>query len=69
LLHREIARIIALPVKARLFGELATTRSRPSRRNSTRIKAEIENWAKVSRAANIEADQAQWAFTVSDKMT
>jgi tripartite-type tricarboxylate transporter receptor subunit TctC len=57
LLHREIVRIIALPdMKARL-GELGydPIGSRPEE-FATRIKVEIENWAKVIRAANIKAE-------------
>jgi len=57
LLHREIVRIIALPdMKARL-GELGydPIASTPEE-FATRIKVEIENWAKVIRAANIKAE-------------
>src|SRR5215467_1615630 len=57
LLHREIVRIIALPdVKSRL-GELGydPVASTPEE-FATRIKVEIENWAKVIRAANIKAE-------------
>jgi tripartite-type tricarboxylate transporter receptor subunit TctC len=57
LLHREIVRIIALPdMKARL-GELGydLIGSTPEE-FATRIKVEIENWAKVIRAANIKAE-------------
>jgi len=57
LLHREIVRIIALPdMKARL-GELGydPIGSTPEE-FATRIKVEIENWAKVIRAANIKAE-------------
>jgi tripartite-type tricarboxylate transporter receptor subunit TctC len=57
LLHREIVRIIALPdMKARL-GELGydPIASTPQE-FAIRIKVEIENWAKVIRAANIKAE-------------
>src|SRR5258707_10631261 len=57
LLHREIVGIIALPdMKARL-GELGYDPiwSTPEE-FATRIKVEIENWAKVIRAANIKAE-------------
>jgi len=57
LLHREIVRIIALPdMKARL-GELGydPIGSTPEE-FATRIKVEIENWAKVIRAANIKPE-------------
>jgi len=57
LLHREIVRIIALPdMKARL-GELGydPIASTPEE-FATRIEVEIENWAKVIRAANIKAE-------------
>ena len=57
LLHREIVRIMALPdMKARL-GELGydPIASTPEE-FATRIKVEIENWAKVIRAANIKAE-------------
>ena len=57
LLHREIVRIIALPdMKARL-GELGydPIASTPEE-FATRIKVEIENWAKVIRAANIKPE-------------
>jgi len=57
LLHREIVRIMALPdMKARL-GELGydPIASTPQE-FAIRIKVEIENWAKVIRAANIKAE-------------
>jgi tripartite-type tricarboxylate transporter receptor subunit TctC len=57
LLHREIVRIIALPdMKARL-GELGydPIASTPQE-FAIRIKVEIENWAKVIRAANIKVE-------------
>jgi tripartite-type tricarboxylate transporter receptor subunit TctC len=56
-LHREIVRIIALPdMKARL-GELGydPVASTPEE-FATRIKVEIETWAKVIRAAHIKAE-------------
>ena len=57
LLHREIVRIIALPdMKARL-GELGYDRIASTPQEfAIRIKVEIENWAKVIRAANIKAE-------------
>jgi len=57
LLHREIVRIIALPdMKARL-GELGYDPiARTPQEFAIRIKVEIENWAKVIRAANIKAE-------------
>jgi tripartite-type tricarboxylate transporter receptor subunit TctC len=57
LLHREIVRIIALPDMKSRLGELGydPVASTPEE-FATRIKAEIENWAKVIRAANIKAE-------------
>jgi tripartite-type tricarboxylate transporter receptor subunit TctC len=57
LLHREMVTILALPdVKERLpalgFEVVASTPGE----FATRIKAEIESWAKVIRAANIKQD-------------
>ena len=57
LLHREMVTILALPdVKERLpslgFEVVAST----PREFATQIKAEIESWAKVIRAANIKQD-------------
>jgi tripartite-type tricarboxylate transporter receptor subunit TctC len=57
LLHREMVSILALPdVKERLpalgFEVVASTPGE----FATRIKAEIESWAKVIRAANIKQD-------------
>ncbi len=57
LLHREIVRIVAMPdMKARL-GELGydPVASTPEE-FATRIKVEIETWAKVIRAAHIKAE-------------
>jgi len=57
LLHREIVRIIALPDMKSRLGELGydPVASTPGE-FATRIKVEIENWAKVIRAANIKAE-------------
>lgn len=57
LLHREIVRIIALPDMKTRLGELGydPIGSTPEE-FATRIKVEIENWAKVIRAANIKAE-------------
>ena len=57
LLHREIVGIIALPdIKSRL-AELGYDPVASSPEEfATRIKVEIENWAKVVRAANIKAE-------------
>src|SRR5262252_2095186 len=57
LLHREIVRIIALPDMKSRLGELGydLIGSTPEE-FGTRIKVEIENWAKVIRAANIKAE-------------
>src|SRR5215813_2486200 len=57
LLHREIVRIIALPDMKERLGELGydPVASTPGE-FATRIKVEIENWAKVIRAANIKAE-------------
>ena len=57
LLHREIVRIIALPDMKSRLGELGydPVASTPEE-FATRIKVEIENWAKVIRAANIKAE-------------
>jgi tripartite-type tricarboxylate transporter receptor subunit TctC len=57
LLHREIVRIIALPDMKAQLGELGydPIGSAPEE-FATRIKVEIENWAKVIRAANIKAE-------------
>ena len=57
LLHREMVTILALPdVKERLpslgFEVVASTPGE----FATQIKAEIESWAKVIRAANIKQD-------------
>jgi tripartite-type tricarboxylate transporter receptor subunit TctC len=57
LLHREIVRIIALPdMKARLAELGYDLIGSTSEEFATRIKVEIENWAKVIRAANIKAE-------------
>ena len=54
LLNREIAGILALPdMKERLVSS-AATRLRARRRNSQRIRTEIETWGKVIRDANIK---------------
>lgn len=57
LLHREIVRIIALPDMKAQLGELGydPIGSTPEE-FATRIKVEIENWAKVIRAANIKVE-------------
>jgi tripartite-type tricarboxylate transporter receptor subunit TctC len=57
MLHREIVRIIALPDMRARLGELGydPIGSTPEE-FATRIKVEIENWAKVIRAANIKAE-------------
>jgi tripartite-type tricarboxylate transporter receptor subunit TctC len=57
LLHRDIVTIIALPDMKSRLGELGydLIGSTPEE-FATRIKVEIENWAKVIRAANIKAE-------------
>ena len=57
LLHREIVRIIALPDMKSRLGELGYDPVASTPEDfATRIKVEIENWAKVIRAANIKAE-------------
>ncbi len=56
-LNREIERILALPeMKARLAADGADPVGGPPERFSAFIRADIEKWARVIKAANVQAD-------------
>ena len=56
-LNREIERMLALPeMKSRLAADGADTAGGPPEKFSAFIRADIEKWAKVIKAANVQLD-------------